>query len=540
MAELSQQTRKLIQRYQDWHQSLQPKKGVPTLHVDEVASKVAIFYEKIRGIIDWKEEHLLRRRAIERIIKRRLFSRINLENGKFTGKGIAEPLVLELIRGGHFPNDKIEETKIPEVQKSLDKYIFILNNSPHSSEKSKLRLYGWLSSICACEIEEILESSIKERALIDYMFGIMKERIVLNEGILKIKGISEKEKNTQIYIAVQRALFKLDSPVITYHLLKYKFPNWRNPSPELLNNLAKNIYSLIKELEKELNHRLADKFYHICEKYDTPFLLLGDIISEEPFSISEKISNPEKLETLIKKAYQKRLKTLKARLGRAAFYSTLSIFLTNIVSLLAIEIPATKILTGHFNFLAIGVDILGPTFLMFFLVITIKPPKKGNLERVIMETIKIAYQKENKDIYEIRTFSKGNIILRFLATVLYIIFFLIIVGVIFWFLYQIKFPPLSYMIFLVFLSLIAFAGAKIRQRAKELQVIEEKEGLFHFIVDPFAIPLIQLGKWLTVKWKRYNVIAAIFSALIDLPFLVFVEFLEQWRYFLKEKKEEIH
>jgi len=27
--------------------------------------------------------------------------------------------------------------------------------------------------------------------------------------------------------------------------------------------------------------------------------------------------------------------------------------------------------------------------------------------------------------------------------------------------------------------------------------------------------------------------------LIDMPFLVFVEFIEQWRYFLKEKKEEI-
>ncbi|GAI26325.1 unnamed protein product [marine sediment metagenome] len=204
MPQLSQPTQKLISRYQFWYQSLQPKEGVPTIHVDEVASKVAAFYEKIRGIIDWKEEHLFKRRAIERILKRRFFSQLDLTNGNFSKNSIAQPLVLELIRGGHFPNDKIEESKIEEVQKAIDRYIFILNQTTSGQKKSKLQFYSWLSSIAACEIEEILSPPPKERALINYMFELMKERIRLNEGILKINGITEKEKNTQIYIAVQQ------------------------------------------------------------------------------------------------------------------------------------------------------------------------------------------------------------------------------------------------------------------------------------------------------------------------------------------------
>jgi hypothetical protein len=60
------------------------------------------------------------------------------------------------------------------------------------------------------------------------------------------------------------------------------------------------------------------------------------------------------------------------------------------------------------------------------------------------------------------------------------------------------------------------------------------------ILDLFALPLIQVGNWLTVHWRRYNIISALFNALIDMPFSVFVEFVEQWRYFLKEKKEKIH
>ncbi len=531
MAQISQPTQKLIARYQQWHQSIQPKEETTTIHVDEVASKVAAFYEKIRGIIDWKEEHLLKRRAIERILKRRLFSKLDLSNGNiFEDPNIAEPLVLELIRGGHFPNDKIPESKIQEVQKAINKYVFILNQARSGPKKSKLQLYSWISGIAACEIEEILSPSIKERALISYMFELVNQRIKLSEKV-KLDKLDENQKNTQTYIAVQKALFNLDAPVISYELLKYKYPDWEN----------QNIYSTKERIENDLNHPFGDKFYQICEKYDTPFLLLGDVLSKNPTEAKEKLSDPELLEALIAAHYNQRVKTLKKRLGRAAFYATLSIFLTNIVSLLLIEMPFNKWITGYFfNYWAITIDIMGPTFLMFLLVITIKPPKKENLPKVLMEVMKSVYGKDKKDVYEIKKFRKRNIIFEVIINLFYLLGFTTILILIIWGLYQVNFPPLSYVIFVVFLSLIAFAGTKIRQRAKELQVIEEKETLFHLFIDPFAVPIVQLGKWLTNKWKRYNVIAVFFSALIDMPFTVFVEFIEQWRYFLKEKKEKIH
>jgi len=523
MPDISEPTEKLISNFKRWQKSLKPKENITTIHVDEVASRVAAFYEKIRGIIDWKEEHLLKRRAIERILKRRIL--IEEEN-------IAEPLVLELIRGGHFPNDRIEESKISEVQKSIDKYTHILNNA-----QGEIQLYSWLSEIAACEIEEILSPSIRERSLIIYMFESIKDRIEISEKLLKVRKMGEKEKNIQTYIAVQRALFNLDSAVISYHLLKYDYPDWKNLSEEKLGEVTKNIYSIKENVERSLNHPLADKFYQITEKYDTPYLLLGDVLSEDE---TADISKPDQLEKAIAKAYKKRVKTLKKRLGRAAFYSTLSIFLTNIVSLLAIEMPATKILTGEFNFLAVVIDILGPTILMFFLVTTVKPPKRENLPVVIMETMKVVYRDKNKDTYEIKTFRKKSLVVLSIIKLFYFAGFLGVLALMIWGLNKVNFPPLSYVIFIIFLSLIAFAGAKIRSRAKELQMIEEKESIIHLVVDPFAVPIIQLGKWFTLKWKRYNIIAVFFSALIDMPFTIFVEFIEQWRYFLKEKKEKIH
>ncbi len=125
---------------------------------------------------------------------------------------------------------------------------------------ARLRFYNWLLEITACEIEEVLYPFIKEKALIDYMFELMKERIRLNEGPVVWKGLNEEEKNTQIYIAVQEALFKLDHPIIGYNLIKYKYPQWKNATREWFLEITKNIYSIWDGIEKDLSYSLGKKF----------------------------------------------------------------------------------------------------------------------------------------------------------------------------------------------------------------------------------------------------------------------------------------
>ncbi len=541
MVQLSQATKNLLLQYQAGEKAGQIKEGVARIHVDEVASKVAAFYERIRGIIDWREEHLLKRGAIERMLKRRVMIGLDTLKEENTRESVAEPLILELIRGGHYPNDQIPESKISDVQKALDRYIFILKNTPQAENgQEALKFYNWFLSIASCEIEEILSSSYKERALINYMFEMMKEKIVLNEGILNTKPIKEEEKNIQIYIAVQKALFKLDAPVIGYHLIKYKYPNWKEISREDLLEVAKNMLTLQKRIERNIAHPLANKFYQICEKYDTPYLLLGDIISNNPKDIEEKFSKPEIIESEIKDAYKKREATLKVRLSRAAIYATLSIFITKIIMGMAIEIPIDKYVTHDFHLLSLAMNIIIPPLLMYLLVSTIKVPGRENIERAVLETMRIIHQTERKDTYEVKTFKvKRNFVVSGAIDFIYVVTFAITLSLIIYILNLLKFSALSTAIFVLFVSLIAFTGTRLRQRSRELEIIEEKEGFFNMLTDLFAIPLVEVGKWLTQKWQKYNVISALFNILIDMPFMVLVEFIEQWRYFLKEKKEKI-
>ncbi len=539
MKELSEDTKKLILRHIKWHKSLQKKSDVSTIHVDEIASKVAGFYEKIRMIVDWKEEHLMRRAAIMRKLKMKFLNRELIElpdKNKF-----AESLIVELIRGGHFPNDKIEESKILDISKILQKYSFILKNGNSSKNgKGKIRLYNWLLEIAACEIEETLSPLRREKALINFMFKLMKEKIKLDEGSV-VLGRIEEDKNIQIYVAVQQALFKLDNPIISYNIIKYRYPYWKNPEEEQLLEIRKNIYEIWNVVEKDLTHPLGNKFYTVCEKYDTPYLLLGDILTTENLSeIEEKISHPEKLEKLISEAYKKRFSTLKSRLFRAAFYSTLSIFLGNSVSLVVLEIPLAKLVTGSFSTAAIIVNILGPTFLMFLFIATINPPPKDNFKIALMEIMKIVYKRNKMETYEIKAPKKHGLFFGTIITLLYALGALVSFGFIFWVFRQVNFPPTSIIINVIFVSLIVFTGLAIRKRAEELTIERRKVGIMGFIFDILSLPVASIGKWLSTKWKRYNAIAVLFNALIDMPFSFFVEFIEQWRNFLKEKKENIH
>ncbi len=538
---ISERTKELIKKYQSWYNSSQIKEEVPTVHVDEVALKVAAFYEKIKGVVDWKEEHLLRKRAIERILKRRVI--FQDENPK-----MAESLVYELIRGGHFPNDNIPESKINEIQKIIVKYFYISENTPKEDTSNnkkenngKNKIQGWLLNIASYEIENTLAPDEKEVALIEYMNEIMKERIRINEGAFAEKTIEEEEKNIQIYIAIQRALFKFDDSTITYYLLIKRYPDWHNfdPSTPLLLKIAQNIYLVQKSIKKDLNHPLAGKFLKLCERQNAPYLILGDIIEEDPLETEEKLEKPEILEDLIRKSYDKRSSRLKERIKRAAIYSTISVFITKIALALAIEIPIDKLLTGEFSNLTLGINVLFPPLLMLLLVATIKPPGKENIDRVIMEIMKIAHEGERKDIYEIKIPKKTSGALNTVISIVYFLAFIISFGIIIEALQKLDFNVPSMAIFILFVSIISFLGVNIRERSKELLVGKEKERLIHSVFDLFTLPIIRMGRWFSKRWANFN-IALIISALVDMPFLTFVDFLEQWRYFLKNKKEEIN
>ena len=91
---LNKQSQTLLDNFQASAQLKNPSDQGVT--VSRTVSAAAVLYEAARNAVEFRAEHLIRRAAIERILRRRLII-------KSTGSGIAEALIKEL---GRFSNMK--------------------------------------------------------------------------------------------------------------------------------------------------------------------------------------------------------------------------------------------------------------------------------------------------------------------------------------------------------------------------------------------------------------------------------------------------
>lgn len=521
------------------------KKKLTPMHVDEIASRVAKFYEMVRKVIDWKEDNVLRRAAIERILKRLLFPKISgmtLRPDIDTYR-IAYSVTADLIRGGHLPNDEIPQENVLLVETSLKKYLHILHHALFTTAdplliKRKINFATFIIELTACEIEEILTNPVKERTIIQTMTELMTDRIT----VLPAGAMSDDEKKTHVFVAICRTLYDLDDNFIIYQLLKFTYPQWQNPSSEQLKTLSAEVPKIWQKSDSVLDHPLARQFYTICERVDTIFMLLGDILDtfvDEPKKLKEAIQEKEELTKRVTEAYDKRYKTLKTRLVRLAIFSTLSVFLSNWVTFYIIEVPAANIFYEGFNLFTAFIDFLIPTALMFAMVAIIRPPAEENRKRVLSTLYRFVYEDEKKPLYEVRIKKRRNALFTFIVGTLYFAMMFLVLGSIGYIFYFFHLPITSVVFDTFTIALTIFAAVLIRNKARELSV-DDRTTFWEFILDMFSVPVAKIGEFLAAKWKEYNIIAILFTFLIETPFVVVLDFIENWSQYLKERRSELH
>lgn len=521
------------------------KKKVTPMHVDEIASRLAKFYEMVRKVIDWKEDNVLRRAATVRILKRLLFpklSGVSLKPNVDTYR-IAYSITSDLIRGGHLPNDEVPLESVTIVDGAIQKYLYILQHAKFTTVdpliiKRKINFSTFIIDLAACEIEEILTNPIKERTILQTMTELMAQRIT----VLPENSMTDEEKKTHVFIAVCRTLYDLDDEYIIYQLLKFSYPEWMSPSKEFLAKLAADFPAIWFKSETVLNHPLSRQFYSYCERIDTVFMLLSDVMDkfvDSPNKLEVALQEKEELTKLAKEAYDKRYKTLKTRLVRLGIFSTLSVFLSNFVTFYIIEVPAAKIFYEGFNLFTAFIDFLVPTALMFFMVSIIRPPPAENEKRVLSSLYRFVYEDEKKIHYEVRVQKRRNPLFTFIVVFMYFVTMFAVLGGIGYVFYIARLPITSVIFDTFTIALTIFAAVLIRNKARELSV-DDRTTFWEFILDMFSVPVAKIGSVLAAKWKEYNIIAILFTFLIETPFVVVLDFIENWSQYLKERRSELH
>lgn len=523
---------KFIEKIQQIDQAGQPKPS-EKIKVSYVASSLSFLYEKIRNTVDYKDEYLLRKYAIERILNRLIF--IEGRKGK-----LGEPLLTDLIRGRYFPNDSIDINKISEIDEIIRKYLVLLEKTNFKGQKEKniQKLNSWLVGIASYEIEKKLVPFKKEEALIEFVYNSVKKDIQIKGDLL-----TERERIVQIYLAIMRALFKSDLSMLSYYLLKVYWPDWFGAKWNIVvGELGENLFTVKNSIESEINHPVADKLFRFFKRRMVAYLIIFDLLSQDPAKMEEKIVSSkiaflEDVRTACKKRYGKAKETLSRTFKRSVLY----IFLTKIVLAFIIEVPYELMTMAGINYVSLGINVVFHPTLMYFLGSTIKMPGDKNTAQVIREAEYVVYQRRASDIppYPVKfNFTKPSISSGLYA-VFYAVMFAVSFGLIITVLRKIDFNIVSGALFTFFLSVVSFFAFKISQPVRELVVIDKKDNVFEVIADFLFLPVIYFGRWLSERFSQVNIFVFALDFIIEVPFKSFIKIFDDWIKFIREKKDEM-
>ncbi len=508
-------------------------KSEDRIKVSYIASSLSFWYEKIRNTVDYKDEHLLRKYATERILNRLLF--IEKKRDK-----IAESLITELIRGKYFPNDELNIVKIGETEAIIKKYLFFFDKLDLKSDKSKTRkkLVSWLVGVAAYEIERNLIPYFHEKKelLCEFMYNTVKRDIVV------ANNLPEKQKITQIYLAIIRAILKADHSMLSFYLLKAYWPDWFGKNwEEVAGELFTNIFTVKHAVENEISHPLAEKLLRFSKRRAVAYFIIFDLVSSNLPRTVEKIAS-EKITFLedVRDACLARYKKARETLSRSFFRSVVYIFVTKIILAFVVEVPYELWRQGLVNSISLGINVIFHPTLMYLAGSSIKMPGEKNTGQIIREVEYAIYQKKQGAPPYPTKFSFGSQIFGTMFYVFYLIMFAISFGAIIFILDKLRFSFVSGALFIFFISVVSFFALKISQSVRELNVVDKKDNFFGVAFDFFSIPIINLGRWISERFSQVNVFVFVLDFIIEAPFKSFVKIFDDWLKFLKEKKEELH
>lgn len=543
--EVSEPVRKLYQSFLLAAKRAEAPPGDNPIAINEVVGQMASVYERLRNLMNDADEHLFRKNAIRRYLARKdFFSAKSLRElaqlsavGREDYERWARALICELIRAKYLPNNSIPEDKVTEVAWIIEKNIITRDQLYRHVPKRARKGSGDLTlELAASEIEEALAPNNSLMSTVGSMYELLRHRTAVRS-----KTITPEEKDIQLYIAILKSVLRGDKGVLRYHLFLLYFPDWKTCSRDdlagIIVKFVPTLHIIDQSIQSEINMRLAAKVkpYAVC------YGVLRDFSQEKPGSAYHDIQIAASLKQQVTKTLDGRYKKIRTRLVRSAWRSVIYIFVTKMVVAVFLELPYDKYVVGEVNLFALGVNILFPPLLMFLLTVTVRIPAKRNTEAILERLGQIIFKDANQSIEII---VRPRVRLGFFLRNAFRFLYLCVYALILWFVISVliglDFNAVNISIFLFFLFLISFFAMRIRNSVKEIIVLKRRENVFTFFLDIVGIPIIRAGRWMNYHLSRINIFVFIMDFIIEAPFKVFLEVVEGWVGYLREKREEVY
>ncbi len=503
---------------------------ISRIAVSRTVSFFAIIYEKVRNAVEYREQHLIRRASIERILKRRLL--LNPE-----GKGEAENLLRELLWARYFPDGSLGNNDAAIVQSLIDKYVFMRKKLVVGQVAQRKVYYSqFLFDLLTCEIEETLDTEHAKRNSL-YTFFIYQ---VLRKKV-RIEEVTKEQKDAFFYVAIERGFAKSDIANLRYHLFTLSHKPLKEMSEAELSEFMTQGPPIFNRIDRVIANPWVEKLTKYVRRQMPSFLILFTLLDRNAQKAQEILTHKDKLWSDVDVICREKYQQTSSRLRNLAIQSLVYIFLTKMVFALILEYPLSLYFYNEVSYVSIAINTIFPPILMLAIISFVRPPGEENTKRIYERIVNILDSNmafETTVAYVLTPPKVKKPMLVFGFTLFYSLTFIITLGLIYEVLTALRFNMISQIIFVFFVSVVSFFGYRVSQIAKEYK-LQIKDGFFSPFVDFFFMPILSLGKFFSSEIARLNVFLVILDFLIEAPFKLIFEIVEEWISFVRQRKEEI-
>ena len=486
----------------------------PAISVNKLAGRAGVLYEKVRYMVDYKEEHTIRRSAIARILNIKLL----IERGADVGL----PLLQELVGGGYLPNKTVPEALGYDIQNIVDKYLALGGDEVPLST---------LGSLMASEIERMLYPQQINVLVAEAFYATARDQIKY------VGTVDESELQTQTFIACRRSLLKDDQDTLLYAVLVRALPELIDPhTEESIRALSPRFVRTVRAVEESLQNPLGWRMTAKLRNHAIYFSVIKELIKRYGAMAEPLFSNPERLEGEVKKFLGEKYDQQKQLLTRSGARAVVYIFATKIILALLLELPYERFFLPAVDYFALGTNILFHPLLLFGIVQTTQLPPASNTDRIVASVLSVVRGDKSERIYIKPQTDNWALLLVFGA--LYAALFGISFGLVISVLTALHFNIVSIILFLFFLTFVSYFGFRIRHNANVWKIYVEKEGILSLLGNLLAMPIVRTGRWLSTRFASMNIFVFLLDFILETPFKFVLGTFDSFITFLKEKGED--
>ncbi|HVQ44349.1 MAG TPA: hypothetical protein VMT30_05280 [Candidatus Saccharimonadia bacterium] len=499
------------------HRSRPTWSGVK-IHVPEITAGAHFFYEQIRNAVEYREQHLFVRGAIERFLLRELKSADT--------DGLGFELVSELTKTRYLHNDTVTDDEVAYLDYLVGRYAALQQGALSQGGADEEAVAAAIVQLLSVELERALLPSPSEAAIVEFTYA----------SFIRHADVA-KEDQLALYAAAHKALLKSDIATIRYGVFSRAFPRWLEDD-EQLAAAAGHFAELNAQLAEQTGGTRPHKMFRLVRRHIAPYLILREIIKTSTEGLEQLATTPTVLMEKARSVAEQQYQVVSGRLRRSVIQAVIFLFVTKMVLGILVEVPYEMFVYGAISYVPLAINLAFPPFYMAMVGFGIKIPGQRNTTKILSDLKRIVYESDQPLVYSLRTRGRRSMTrqafsfvygVTSLATLAGISYLLRLAG----------FNIVSGIIFFVFLSTVSFFAYRISYSVREYAVIEEEAGLLTSFSDFLLTPFIRTGQWLAERYSRINIFTAILDIIIETPFKTLLRIIEQWNAFLRDKRDDV-